>query len=367
MNSKLMQVFQLWLYLLSSLAIAVLSSSCLDQIELKNQRFVDRATIIQGRLVLSASTARVNVSVSKNGEFDRQEIGAFISGASVRLFDESGKSIALNEFTRNRNYSVNIPLNDPNFLVKVGKIYHLKVTLRDGKTFESTPETLLGVPRLEKVNFRPLVKPFLNSQGRLEKDTFMHYFLWTKLRPQPSEPKAILRHEVYLTYKFTDDFKRVCYCRESPRVEQILVYNGQRFDQERLDSFLFFDNFWDHRYAEGAYLQFVQESLSAGAYQYWEEVKKLSQRNGNLFDPPPGKISSNIKAINSSNDQVFGYFYATQHDTLPIFITPKAAGFPRVHCPLPPPTPLESRDSTICAFCPYISNSSRVKPKFWPQ
>jgi hypothetical protein len=354
-------------YLILSIIIfvSILVASCLDQIELKSQRFTDKATIIQGRLVLTATTATVNVSITKNGEFDRKEVGAFISGARVLLVDDSGKSIILNEFTRSRNYSASIPLNSPDFLVKFGKKYHLKVSLRDGKTFESIPETLFEVPRLEKIAFRPLLKPFINTRGRLEHDTFMHYFLWTKLRPRSNESKAFLRHEVYLTYKFTDNFKRICYCNESPKVEQVLLYNGNGFQQERLDSFLFFDTFWDHRYAEGAHLKFVQESLSAGAFQYWEEVKKLAQRNGNLFDPPAGKISSNIKAISSPSDQVFGYFYATQHDSLSLFITPKAAGYPKVYCPLPPQT-LENRDTTICVFCPYISNSSMTKPKFWP-
>jgi hypothetical protein len=351
------QVFLLLLCLSGSFA-------CLDQIELRNQRFTDKATIIQGRLVLTATAATVNVSINQNGDFEGLEIGNFISGANVVLLNEQGKAISLQENTRNRNYTARISLGDPNFAVKIGGKYQLQVKLRDGKSFESTLETLLEVPKLEKINFQTQVQQFINFKGLVDRDTFMQYRLWSATRPQKNAPKVLVRREIHMIYKFTDNNTKICYCVEPQRVEKVFLYKASDFSAERLDSFLFFDNLWDHRFSEGCYIKFVQESLTPGSLEYWEQVKKLSERTGNMFDPPAGKIISNFGSKQASTNQVFGYFYATQQDTLSIFISPQAAGRPRRYCPIPPnmagrPTP--------CDDCLLLSGSSTTKPKFWPQ
>ncbi len=340
------------------------SFACLDQIELKNQRFTDKATIIQGRLVLTSTAATINVSVTQNGTYEGQEGGAFISGAEVLLFDEKEKSIGLSENNQNQIYSTTIPLNNPNFLVQVGRTYRLRVSLRDGKVFESSPEILLAVPRYEKIIFRNQVQQFITFKGILDRDTFMLYHLWANTRPQKNETRALVRREIHMTYKFTDKYSKVCYCQEPQRIDKVFLYDGPSLNIERLDSLLFFETPWDHRYAEGCHLKFVQESLSPSAFAYWEQVQKLSTRTGSMFDPPAGKITSNFVNKQSNTAQVFGYFYATQQDTLSIFITPQAAGRPRRYCPLPPTL---SNRPTPCDDCLLLLSSSTTKPKFWPQ
>jgi hypothetical protein len=359
-----MNTYRLNLYAFFVLVLSAGSFACLDQIELKNQRFTDKATIIQGRLVLGKNAATANVSITQNGDFAGLEVGNFISGASVLLIDELGKSITLQEYTRDRNYSANIVMSDPNFTVKPGKRYQLQVKLRDGKIFESSFESLLEVPKQEKINFQTQILQFINFKGLVDRDTFMQYRLWTSTRPQINVSKALIRREIHMIYKFTDNARKICYCVEPQRVDKVFLYKGSDFSAERLDSFLFFENLWDHHFAEGCYIKFVQESLSPEAFEYWEQVKELSERTGSMFDPPAGKIKSNFSSKQAGSAQVFGYFYATQHDTLSIFISPQAAGKPRRYCPLPP---VASTRPTPCDDCLLILDSSTTKPKFWPE
>ncbi len=56
------------------------------------------------------------------------------------------------------------------------------------------------------------------------------------------------------------------------------------------------------------------ESLSPGAYEYWSQIKNNIERTGEMFDYPPGTISSNLTNTSNADNIVLGYFYATvQH------------------------------------------------------
>jgi Domain of unknown function (DUF4249) len=343
------------------LSLAVLTFSCLDQIELKNQKFSSRVVILQGKLVQASGGVSVNVSLTSTGALTGTELEAHISGAKISLIDEKGRNWPLSENLRARIYSAKIPQNNVVFSLQTGQKYHIRAILNNGRVYESNPEPLMPVPKLEKVTYKYLIKNILDQKGFVTPDTFVRYSVYTNLKTSADAPKANLKWEFHVVYKLTDHQKQVCYNYEPQRVEQVHIYNASLLKQERLDEHALLDVFLEFKFAEGYHIRHVQESLSPGAYQYWEEVKALSLRNGNMFDPPPGTIASNIRNMNDPRERVFGYFYATTQDTLPMFIWPKEMGYPNLFCADP------KSISNICQNCLKQHFSTLVKPKFWPE
>jgi hypothetical protein len=161
---------------------------------------------------------------------------------------------------------------------------------------------------------------------------------------------------------------KTCYVTESTLVNNVPSASGQNFAgqindlailQERLDA----------RFAEGYYLSVFQQSLTRGAFNYWAGVGQLINREGTIFEPPVGKLVSNIKNIDDPDDEAFGYFYAAQQDTIRLFVSPEFADTPSVRCPVIFDTVDPNFDYCesvpLCCNCLSADRSQLERPDFW--
>jgi len=103
--------------------------------------------------------------------------------------------------------------------------------------------------------------------------------------------------------------------------------------------------------------------LSQGAFEYLEQIKTITDLSGNFFEDPPGKIIGNFQNINDPDEEVFGYFYATQTDTVRSFVSttdyearPECPGTGAVNDP---------SISRKCFDCLLEINSTTTKPDYW--
>lgn len=340
--------------------LSLLLSSCLDEIELKNQRFETKAVIIQGRLILGAPSM-VEVSVQRIGDFDGAQTAVHIGSAKVSLERTDGASIELPEINSAKLYRASIPSNQGTFKVQAGQNYRIKVSLLDGRQYESEFEPLVAVPELEKTNYFIEDLTFQDKKGFLNTAPFLRFWVNSKLRANGNSDKTRLRWEVNAVYRLTDNTRKVCYNYEPQRVEKVLIYDAPAFQVDRLDTFKLVDVRLDHRFAEGIYLTVLQESLSPTAFRYWDQVKALAERSGSMFEEPAGKIVSNLRSKNPK-EEVYGYFYATAQDTLRMYIRPGQVGDPKKYCPLPP---TDRIGPTPCDNCLLTTGSTLTKPNFW--
>ncbi|MDX2072186.1 MAG: DUF4249 family protein [Haliscomenobacter sp.] len=347
-------------YILILGGLSLLLSSCLDEIELKNQRFGTKAVIIQGRLILGAPSL-IEVNVQRIGEFDGAETSVHIGSAKVTLEQTDGSNIDLQEITSAKLYRASIPNNHPTFKVRAGQSYRIKVSLLDGRQYESEFEPLLPVPELEKTSYTLQELTLPDKKGFLNKATYLSFWVNSKLKTGGNPDKSKLRWELNAVYRFTDDTRKLCYNFEPQRVDKVLLYDGPGLQLERLDTFYLADVRLDHRFAEGFYLTVLQESLSTTAFNYWNQVKTLAERSGSMFEEPAAKIASNLRSKNVG-EEVYGYFYATAQDTLRLYIRPEQVGSPTKYCPQPP-TPRIG--PTVCDNCLLNTGSTLTKPNFW--
>jgi hypothetical protein len=220
----------------------------------------------------------------------------------------------------------------------------------------------MTTPDLERVTYKRAVLPVVSRQGFVNQDTFLQFSASTKLRAEGAQANARIRWEVYAVYRLSDMNRRICYNTETMRQDKVFLYDGPNSDIDRLDNYPLIDIRRDHRFAEGCFIFIIQENLSKEAYQYWNTVKSLAQRNGNMFDPPAGTIGTNIRNVKDPSEQTFGFFYATAHDSIRVHIRPKEAGFPKRYCPQPPSDRI---GPTLCDDCRLQTGSSLVRPWYW--
>ena len=200
------------------LALALLLPGCLDEIELKNQSFDTKAVVIQGKLVLGSPSV-IEVSIQRIGDYSGSEVATYIGSAKVSLWNAAGASVELAEVSSRRLYQAIIPDNHPTFQVQAGQAYHIRVTLLDGRQYESEPEVLQPNPELEKMDFLLANLALPDKKGFITTSTYLRFWVNTALKAANSSEKSKLRWELNAVYRLTDNAKKVCYNAEPQRVE----------------------------------------------------------------------------------------------------------------------------------------------------
>lgn len=353
-------------------ALFSIITGCLDQIELDVPDDLQRSSLlIQGSLTKS-ETAQASVNIQILPGLDRFNAPISVISAAVNLRDEDGQTFPLPHVGEGL-YEAAIP-EAGNFQVEFFRDYQLQVTLSDGRTFESAPETLLPVPKISAIQTDSIVREVAGEEeGEVENVTFIEFYVDSPLRISEEAEKSRLRWEVYEAFEFGEDnprmeTTRVCYITQVLNRSDVKIYNGQTFSGEMLERHPLTATRLDFRFAEGYFVTVVQESLSAEAFTYWEQVQTVTERNGNMFDEPPGQIVNNLRSTGDTEQEVFGYFSVSAQDTARLYIAPESVGPPRFYCPLPPRPGIPPPPPTLCDSCLlWGPTSTYEQPEYWIQ
>lgn len=285
-----------------------------------------------------------------------------VQGAQVRLYDDEGnvedfEEVAPGEYvTRGAMQGI------------VGRSYHIKVTLANGNTYESTPDLLKPVGEIQDIYweyeneideevFGDIPRDFFNiyvdsEAGQLE-ENFIRWRMKGTYRivtnPELYEvdrpwfdnpiprPRPCSGFEVAPAPGGQGTIvvqKRPCECCEcwvnifekNPVVsDDRLVANGQfknvKVGEVPINSINFYDR----------YLVSVEQmSLTRTAYDFFRLIEVQRTSASSIFQPPSGEIVGNVVA-DDENDRVIGLFYASsidrryefiQREDVPFLLTP---------------------------------------------
>ncbi len=341
----------------------LLALACVDQIELDGHEFSSNVLVIQGKLVKGNVNSNISVIIQRLGEFGSNERGAYITSAKVSLLDENNNSLDLIAAPRSTGYDLNIAASNPSFKIEIGKSYQLKVVMPDGKNYISKPEIIQPLPKVEKIWYETDNQTYQDGKGVVQTRKIIRFKFSSPVTTPMSQDKIKMRWESVLTYKLTDDASRVCYSAEPQQPQKVNIIDPTKDNTVRLDSVILLETALDYRFAEGSYINMLLESLSTESYEYWNQVRQLAERTGNMFEPPAATITSNFKNINDESEKVFGFFYSTVQDTLRLSIDTTRVGPIRTYCPQPP---TDRIGPTICTTCLLIgTTASTTKPYYW--
>ena len=363
------------IFLGTLLAIGLIAvSGCLDEIDFAQADTIDGALAIQGRIVKGSPSF---VMVTVRGVFNFQDVPRLLDAREVTVEDENGNTIELNT-NQDGVFFVEIPDDHPTFSVDFGSSYKINVSTFDNRNYTSGFDELFPSPIIDDiaVNRNQIETVDVNGNARLFDQ--LTYSIGTPLKAPGRAENSRLLWELISTFQFTDSPEaysaracfptrrdpesKTCYIQTSP-VNNYITLDGTELSVDRIDNFEVLSTGLNSTYAEGFFLTVIQQSLSPAAHAYWQQVGEVVSRTGDLFQPPAGKVITNISNVDDPREDVFGYFYATEESINRIFVSPEQADNPPLPCPAPPNEAGQAPND--CCNCLTAGDASTERPDWW--
>jgi hypothetical protein len=359
-------------------ALVFLAWGCFDEIQLDLPETDDRKRVVEGFVNQRVDSLEVFLTVGINAANDDQ-------GESVQLTPLEEAYLIYNEvpfpqFPLKNNEITHLPLDVfESVAPSVGPpIYQLFVALPDGQRFQSEPEILPALPEAEKIDIGTYRQEVRTEQGSIVERDFVEILITTPLRDGNSE-KALLRWTLQGVYRFVEapdpisnmfDPQQTCYVEDNLSQNQILLFNGRETTVDTLRRFpVLRDVPLNHLFSTGYFVTVFQQTLSPNAFRYWNQLQQNASIGTGLFVPAPGTVLGNVKNMDDPAEQVLGFFYATQTDTIRRLIRPGEVGNPTSFCdnPLNQETDVLLQPESICSVCTLLFGSSLEQPDFWEE
>jgi len=352
-------------YLIASWTTVLLSGllvSCVDEIPLPDYGAEQRKLVVEGRAI-KGKPSRVFVQLSRTTDLSIQGVPIFIEDAEVRLYSQGGESTALIHQGRGY-YSTELTAGSP-FDLQTGQSYRVQIELPNGSRYQSSWEPLHPVPEPDSVRFSEVDKPVLNDAGNIVTQPHVEYQLTTPLIPNGyTSPVALLweAEGVFRLYESPTLLNpRICYITEQVAGGRVKVFSDLSNASTGLVRYPVLEKEIDWRFTTGYFLSLYQYSLSKGAAQYWQQVDQVIQRDGGLFETPPGGIPSNISNLDDQDEQVLGYFFAGAVDTIRLLIMPDELSRPlTLYCDTQ-----FGEGGDVCFDCLQWPHSTLQRPAYW--
>ena len=356
----------------TAVILAIGQYSCLDQIDLPAPPGVEDALVIQGSIIKSTPSV-IFVLVSELFDFTSNTLKP-VNVRLVEVMDENGVILKIPEAGLGR-YRIEIPDGSPDFSVEFGKSYQLHVVTRDGREYFTNYEPLYELPVPDSLSMEVFEATVVAADGSLSTKDKVRVQVYTSTDIPGMEDRARLKWDVERTYRVTDsppglfDPIKVCYLTENVVGANLQVVDGNDRTTDRVDEFTVYESTITSAFGEGMYVNVYQQSISAGAFEYWRQVKLLIERSGNMFEPPAGRISTNLTNPNDPDDDIFGYFYCYTQDTIRLYIDPEDVMSPPPSCPPPGGVLNEAGDCAVAVCCDCLSHlrSTLAKPEYWTE
>jgi len=361
--------------------VILVFDSCVERIEFDSPP-PGTLMVVDGSI--STDPGPYTVSVTKGFGLDADSIDFNpVQKLKVTLYDVNGDNENLSEISPG-TYQTNGSLRG-----QIGHSYYIRIETVDRKIFESLPERINPVGKINKIRFeyekRIIQKNFYEIDNNvfnifIDADAGEGADIYVRWRFKGtylvvSYPELFMRSTPpYTPYK--DPFPcsgyiltpgpmgsggllvklgdcTCCTCWANnfetiPKIAETGLVSGNEFRNIKvgevpINSQTFYDKYL---------VEVEQMSLTKSAFDFFKLVRKQKEEGSSLFQPPAAEIRGNIKPINN-NDLVIGLFWATAVTEQHIFIEKSD---------IPYPLPAANQNTLPCTTVPY---SSTIKPKLW--
>lgn len=339
--------------------------ACVSDIEFEPNFNIENTLAIQGQFtrgnphVFSARIGRVR-------DFSGGSIQIVVN--EVILSNDLGQEVVIPK-TNNEIYELSIPANSDDFVVEDFMTFSMRVTTSDGRIYQSTSEQLLPVPPVEEMKAEVVERETIGAGDNIVLQDMISYSVNTGLViPEMTDPIGV-RWTFSETYQLTDtpidgSEPKTCYIFQSLGASTEVVVDPVQLGLNRLDDYIVFERPIRSSFAEGNYFTVLQYSLSPGALEYFSAISNIIDRDGNIFESPVGRIVTNFSNINDPDDEVFGYFFATNIDTARVLLSQVELGPITPRCPSMSDRPVDCPDQACCD-CLDENNSTLERPDWW--
>jgi hypothetical protein len=282
------------------LLLAILFNGCTEAYPLITNRY-EEVLVVEANI--TNELKKQEIKLTKSAKFE-DEVYLSESGAEVFITDDAGNKY---NFTEDSEKYV----SDIEFQAIPNTQYQLHINTKDGRSFESSPETLTTVTPMQNVVAAIEEKDDVNGVG-IRVRSF-----------DPTHTSTYYRYEYEETYKviapkwrptkiewvsstntpiFTPNSPDTKTCYGSKKNIELMLQSTNSLKEDRVDYLIrFIDDqnyIITHRYSI-LVRQYVE---SQAAYNYYNTLKKTAASGGTIVSPTqPGFLLGNLRAVNNDS------------------------------------------------------------------
>lgn len=327
---------------LSFLWVLVLTvfSSCVEEFVPLGLKKYEQLLVVDG--AITDAPGPYTVKLSKSADLLEKTPSIPYSNCMVELADDAGNREVLSETAPGVYQTAPAGIQGV-----VGRKYKISISTPEGELYESAEETLkkgVGIKNVYgEYEHRNDPKLFFGRDG-------FQFYLDSEV---PEADSNFFFWSMECTYKFTLEFNIDAYydgtyvlkpfpkrdslktCYRTLRIPQITVLqandkNPLRFSRIPLN---YEDNYTKAlkmRYS----LNVTQYTIGEAAYTYWNNIKKITDSQGDLYSQQPYQVKNNLINRYDPNKPALGYFMAAGVSEKRIFAEPLWVKFRYPECKL---------------------------------
>lgn len=225
--------------------------------------------------------------------------------------------------------------NQYEFVGEIGAPYQLYIGTIDGSQYLSEAVVLKNVPSVDSVHWQ------WEEKKTIEEDRILEGVQLYVSTHDPEEQTDYYHWDWEETYEFTADYEslyvydrdwwgrrerrpeeKVYRCWNTVGNKDILVQGTSQLTTNQVSSFpLNFVSNRTRRLQQRYSILVKQYALSARGYQYWEELKSMTENSGSIFEAQPFQVRGNIRNVNENGMDAIGFFDASAVSEKRIYIT----------------------------------------------
>jgi hypothetical protein len=200
--------------------------------------------------------------------------------------------------------------------------FRLRIKLQDGKEYLSDFVEVKKSPPIDSVEWEEKGKDINIYINTHDPDNQAKYYKW-------DFDETVEYHAVYdsfldfvdgqIIFLEPDQYRYKCYKYYSST--NIAIGNSSALSEDiirrgRVTTFPNDNSRIPYRYS----INVKQQALTPEAYKYWQILQSNTEQSGNLFDPQPAQLRSNIHNVADPNEPVAGFFSISNITEKRIFI-----------------------------------------------
>jgi hypothetical protein len=299
-------------------------STCIDPFYLELEDY-ESLMVVEGMITdeHTPNTIKLSRTFKNSGSSP-----VMVSQAEVSVQDENGV------FTIFHENEPGIYKSDPGqFTGRIGGTYSLHITTGDGLEYISDNCTMTAVPQIDSLYYEPDMEFYDN--GKVE-EAGLRVYLDTDNRDQACPymrwefeevwkfrvPYPVLHEDLgYLEYRTKHVENDICWKYEQSK--QILIYSSEEESSNLISRkpIHFINPGRSSSLLRQYSIQVRQYSLSREEFSFWNNLREITESEGDIFEKQPFPIEGNIRCVNNEYVNVLGYFQVSAVKSQRIYIT----------------------------------------------
>lgn len=319
-----------WVWLIAFILLCISMFTCVDPFPY-DAEVAPPLVIVNGSITTGPGPHEIRLEWSTLYGNNYQGVIQPLANARLLIRDNTGQ---LEELQHGNEIGIYVTSRD--FSAQVGKSYILEIILQDGRVIQSFPEPALAVPPLDSITMRthqvPSLNPLLDDVGAQIIAHFKdpadekNFYQWTHgestyiLVANPEEHRFKADN---FNCPYCPDPKPCCdrcYRTEFLIRRPMVLADDVAFNGNALQLPVLFIEDEGLRFRDTYRIDIHQRSLSERAFRYMHLTKQQLETEGNVFDPPPANIRSNLIHLSDPDLPVLGYFMVSDVSTKRIYI-----------------------------------------------